>query len=304
MEHVVFASGLRFPEGPVAMSDGSLLVVELERATLTRIAPSGELSVIANLGGGPNGAAMGPDGHCYVCNNGGFAWLEDSTGLRPSGIAPDYVSGSIQRVNLATGATDVVYDRSALGILNGPNDLVFDRTGGFYFTDFGKIRARQQDRGAVFYARPDGSFIREVVFPLLTPNGIALSPDEKTLYVSETEPARVWAFDLAAPGVINPCPWPSPNGGRLLAGIGGYERLDSMAVDREGNVCVAAIVSGAIIIITPEGGCSQVKLPGIYATNICFGGPDLRKAYVTLSNSGLVIEVPWRTVGALPNFSI
>jgi len=68
------ASGLRFPEGPIAMDDGSIILVEIERGTLSRVSPDGEISVIADLGGGPNGAAIGPDGAVYVCNNGGFAW--------------------------------------------------------------------------------------------------------------------------------------------------------------------------------------------------------------------------------------
>ncbi|WP_342643184.1 SMP-30/gluconolactonase/LRE family protein [Rhodoligotrophos ferricapiens] len=303
MHFVDVASGLRFPEGPVAMADGSLLVVEIERGTLTRIGADGGQTVAAQLGGGPNGAALGPDGHCYVCNNGGFSWVEDRFGLRPQGISTDYERGSIQRVDLKTGRVETVYDSSDRGPLNGPNDLVFDAAGGFYFTDFGKIRQRHLDRGAVFYATADGSMIREVIFPLLTPNGIALSADETTLYVSETEPARVWVFDLEAPGQIRKQPWPSPNGGRLLAGFGGYERLDSMALDQDGNICVAAIVSGGIYVIGSGGAYRHVKLPGTYATNICFGGPDLRTAYVTLSSTGRVIALPWQTAGLRPNFS-
>ena len=68
------AHGLRFPEGPIAMPDGSVVLVEIERQTLSRVHPNGEVSVVAALGGGPNGAAIGPDGRCYVCNNGGFEW--------------------------------------------------------------------------------------------------------------------------------------------------------------------------------------------------------------------------------------
>ncbi|HTG10047.1 MAG TPA: SMP-30/gluconolactonase/LRE family protein, partial [Candidatus Eisenbacteria bacterium] len=63
-------SGLRFPEGPVAMPDGSVILVEIERRTLSRVTPDGKIHVIATLGGGPNGAAMGPGGKLYVTNNG------------------------------------------------------------------------------------------------------------------------------------------------------------------------------------------------------------------------------------------
>ena len=63
-------SGLRFPEGPIAMDDGSIILVEIARGTLSRVTPDGKVEVIADLGGGPNGAALGPDGAVYVCNNG------------------------------------------------------------------------------------------------------------------------------------------------------------------------------------------------------------------------------------------
>src|ERR1043165_8415348 len=70
------ASGLRFPEGPVAMPDGSIILVEIERRTLSRVTPDGKVHVIAKLGGGPNGAAMGADGKIYVTNNGGLKFVE------------------------------------------------------------------------------------------------------------------------------------------------------------------------------------------------------------------------------------
>src|SRR3546814_10846880 len=77
------------------------------------------------------------------------------------------------------------------------------------------------DRGGIFYARPDGSSIREVAFPMLQPNGIGLSPQEDVLYVAETVTGRLWAFDLDDPGEIRRQSWPSPNGGRLVASLPG-----------------------------------------------------------------------------------
>src|SRR6266545_3795448 len=89
--------GLRFPEGPIAMADGSVLVVEIEGGRLIRVMPDGEKQMAAHLGGGPNGAAIGPDGHCYICNNGGFTWRTDDGFTRPTGEAADYKGGCIQR---------------------------------------------------------------------------------------------------------------------------------------------------------------------------------------------------------------
>src|SRR5581483_9040404 len=96
------ATGLQFPEGPVAMADGSVVLVEIRRGTLTRVTPDGRRATIAELGGGPNGAAIGPDGAVYVCNNGGaWEWEPGDTHL-PAGPPPVYRGGSIQRVDLRT----------------------------------------------------------------------------------------------------------------------------------------------------------------------------------------------------------
>jgi gluconolactonase len=294
------ASGLRFPEGPIAMADGSVILVEIERGTLTRIGPDGAVSYVARPGGGPNGAAIGPDGRCYICNNGGFKWTSegDESGLRPIGQAEDYSGGRIEAIDLKTGAVEVLYHETDKGPLKGPNDLVMDGEGGFYFTDLGKVRAREQDRGAVYYARADGSHIREVVFPLFTPNGIGLSPDGRVLYVAETETARLWAFDLKGPGEIDKQPFPSPHGGRLIVGLGGYNRFDSLAVDADGNICVATLVNGGITIVSPDGASVRhIPMPERWATNICFGGPDQRTAYITLSSTGRLVSMPWERPG-------
>ena len=221
----VLASGLCFPEGPVAMRDGSVVLVEIERQTVSRVRPDGTVQAMAHTGGGPNGLAVGPDEAFYVCNNGGFAWRLEMGLFRPAMQASDYVSGRIERVDPKTGAVTVLYDRCGANKLNGPNDIVFDTHGGFYFTDLGKTRARDRDHGAIYYALADGSRIVEVAGHALTPNGIGLSPDGTVLYVAETEPARLWAFDIASPGVARKQGWPSPHGGRLIAGLGGYPAL-------------------------------------------------------------------------------
>ena len=144
------ATGLRFPEGPVAMPDGSVILVEIESQHLTRVKPGGAIERIAHLGGGPNGAAIGPDGRAYICNNGGLDWhLSAEHGIRPIGAASDYRTGRIECVDLASGKVDTLYEASDKHRLCGPNDIVFDRHGGFWFTDMGKARARDVDRGAV-----------------------------------------------------------------------------------------------------------------------------------------------------------
>jgi len=292
------AEGLAFPEGPVAMADGSVVLVEIAAGALTRIAADGTRNVVAHTGGGPNGAAIGPDGKCYIANNGGFDWHVEGTRRRPIAQARDYVTGRLERVDMATGATQWLYSSCGEVRLKGPNDLVIDRGGGIYFTDLGKVRAREMDRGAVYYAKPDGSSIVEVAYPMVTPNGIGLSPDEKTLYVAETEAARLWAFPIEAPGVVGKEPWPSPHGGRLVAGMGGYQRFDSLAVQADGRICVATLINGGITVISPDGRhVEHHPMPDPMTTNICFGGPDMKTAYITLAWTGKLVAAEWPSAG-------
>lgn len=298
------ASGLQFPEGPVAMSDGSVILVEIARGTLSRVTIDGRIQVLATLGGGPNGAAIGPDGAVYICNNGGFRYTSNLGGcLRPIGQAEDYSGGRIERVNLATGRIDRLFDQADGIALCGPNDLVFDAHGGFYFTDLGKVRELDMDRGGLFYAMPGAQGAHAVAHPAMTPNGVALSPDGQTLYYAETEGARVWAFEVTRPGEVRKLPWPSPQGARLVAASPGghYQRFDSMAVDALGNLLVATLLHGGITVISPDGHlCSHWPLPDQFTTNLCFGGQNLRTLYVTLSGSGRLIAIDDWPVPGLP----
>jgi gluconolactonase len=293
------ASGLRFPEGPVAMPDGSVILVEIERRTLSRVTADGKVRVIATLGGGPNGAALGPGNKIYVTNNGGLKFVERPGKLFPVAQANDYKTGSIQIVDPETGKFETLYDSCDGQRLRGPNDLVFDGAGGFWFTDLGKTRERDADRGAVYYAKADGSSIKEAIFPLERPNGIGLSPDERTLYVVETPTARCWSFRLSGPGEIE-----SANGpyrgekGAVVTGLGGYQMFDSLAVDSAGHVCVATLITGAVSDIWPDGSrVDQYTLPDMMVTNVCFGGKDLRTAFATLSMGGTLVSFEWPRPG-------
>ena len=303
----VIAEDLWFPEGPVWVGDGSLLVVEIRRRTLTRIWLDGRKKVVAELGGGPNGAAIGPDGYCYVCNNGGFGFKQRDDGRWVSdGQSADYLTGRIERVDIETGKFEVLYDKVGDMKIRGPNDIVCDAHGGLYFTDPGKTRHRDWDRGSVCYAKADGSMIQELFYPIHKPNGIGLSPDGKTLYVAETESTRLYAWDLKGPGEIA---FPSdaaarpPHRGRLVYGSSTYARFDSLALEANGNVCVGTLDTGGITIIDPATGAADfVPVPGdTHITNLCFGGPGLRKAYVTQSYAGRLVEIDWPRAG-LPVF--
>lgn len=290
------ASGLEFPEGPIAMPDGTVLLVEIKRGTLSRVHPDGRVEVVSTPGGGPNGAAIGPDGRCYICNNGGFEWHDVSGKLYPGDQPDNYSGGRIEAIDLNTGDVEVLYSDCNGEALKGPNDIVFDREGGFWFTDHGKNRPRDRDRTGVFYATTDGNSIQEVIFPLEAPNGIGLSPDEKTLYVAETPTGRLWAYDIESPGKLS--------GNRaMMAQLPDFHMFDSLAVDAEGNICVATLLNGGITVHSPDGqSVKLVPMDDRLTTNICFGGDNLKTAFITLSSTGKLVCCEWETAGLPLNF--
>jgi gluconolactonase len=297
----ILAHGLGFPEGPVAMPDGSVILTEIRNSRCSRVAADGAVSLFSATGGGPNGLAIGPDGAFYLCNNGGSRYVEGvSMGQGPH---PDYKHGSIQRLDARTGEPTTLYIECDGHKLSAPNDIVFDSQGGFYFTDLGKRYARHRDHGGVYYAQPDGSKITCLAYPMLSPNGCGLSPDGRILYVADTESARLWTFDVVGPGAIAKPAGHAPHSGRAIGGAPAPARFDSLAVLQNGNIAVATLTTGKITEFSPSGAVvREVAMPDIYPTNICFGGPDMRTAYITLSDQGQLGTMQWPEPGLKLNF--
>ena len=134
-------------------------------------------------------------------------------------------------------------------------------------------------------------------------NGVGLSPDEGTVYVAETQTGRLWGFEIDSPGKIRKRDWPSPHGGFLVGQTQGFRNFDSLAVDSEGNICVATLMDGGITVIAPDG-CSveHIGMNDPYVTNICFGGENLKTAYITMSFAGKLAKCDWPRAGLPLNF--
>ena len=308
-ELIEIASGLRFPEGPMAMPDGTVVLVEMFGPRITRVHPDGTKETVAEIAGGPNGLAVGPDGAWYLCNNGGCFTPVDMAGMMfPGPFDPaQYIGGRIQKVDPSTGAVTDLYTECDGRPLRAPNDIVFDAHGGFWFTDHG-IRdgaARTSDLTSIYYAKADGSFIAEIVHPVEAPNGIGLSPDGAWVYWAETFNGRVMRRPVTAPGVIQPAgpldDW------ACLAGLVGYQLLDSLAVDGEGNVCVATLANGGITVISADGSSVEHIATGDpLTTNICFadddGSGEYRTAYITASATGKLLKMRWPHRGLRLNY--
>lgn len=273
MAHTVVATGLQFPEGPTFDRDGNLYITEIQGGQISRIAAGGTVAVFAETGGGPNGAAFGPDGDLYVCNNGGDepGWVER--------IAPD---GTITRLFSEVDGRP----------LTSPNDLAFDAHGNFYFTDPvpGRPEPGAPQAGSVCFADGEGN-VKRLVTDFAFPNGIGVTDDGKTLIVAESMTFKLHAFEIREPGVLG-----EP---REFGFLGDGNIPDGFAFDEAGNVLCCGFRSSQIHVFPPGGGekIATIDFDDDRVTNVCFGGPDFSTLFVTESGSGRVVSLQWERPG-------
>ncbi|GAC1661653.1 MAG: SMP-30/gluconolactonase/LRE family protein [Acidobacteriaceae bacterium] len=321
----VVSSGLDYPEGPVMLADGSVLIVEVKGGTVKKVnVQSGAVTLLSSPGGGCNGAALGPDGKVYICNDGGFSYMPiPANGYTlnvPTFPAAGYTSGSIQRLDLATNQIETLFTKDANGVpLSSPDDLVFDSSGGFWFTDWGKLRPgstplspRTRELTHVYYVDQALSPPKPLIPFRSAPNGIAISPDDRRLYIAETYAREVSYWELTGPGVLKPNPLTVDGSYFLTGDIPLQGTLDSMAVDAEGNLYLATMLPhglqinscGGITVISPEGKVLEfieLTIPGHpldpFPSNLCFGGADRKTAYITMGGTGLLVSCQMRIAG-------
>ena len=237
-------------EGPSVGPDGSIYAVNIRQdGTIAHVTPQGRTSVFLTLPEGSvgNGIRFGDRNTFYVA---------------------DFKKHNVLKVDVRTKQVSVhAHDDT----MNQPNDLAITRRGHIYCSD----PKWSDSTGRIWLVRPDGRTER-VADKLGSTNGIEISPDERTLYVNESFQRNVWAFDLKPDGSLA--------NKRLLIHFdtGG---MDGMRCDTRGNLYVTRYGLGQIDVVSPTGKLVRsVKTRGLKTSNIAFGGPDGKTAYVTLQD--------------------
>ncbi len=262
----------KFTEGPCWDGTDTLYFSDIPNNRIMKLLPDGRFSVFREPSDAANGLMFDSEGNLISCDGGSRrVTMLDRDGTVKAVLAEQYDGKR----------------------LNSPNDLVIDSKGGIYFTDprFGSQDGVEQDKEAVYYRRPDGTLVR-VIDDMVKPNGVILSPDEKTLYVGDSAREYIRAYDVQPDGTVT-------NGrdfGRLPPLIrSGRERsngADGLAMDVEGNLYVAA--SSGIEVFDKNGNhLGVIEVPETPA-NCTFGGTDYKTMFITARTSlyRLRLKVP------------
>ncbi len=247
--------GFQFVEGPAKTPDGSIYFTDIPAESIMRLSTDGKIDVFLRPSLHANGLMYGGEGRLLACQ----------------------MDGQLAAIDLESKEVTVLTKEFEETRFNACNDLVIDRAGGIYFTD-PRFRAPDpwpQGKEAFYYRDPKGVVTR-LGDDLQAPNGIALSPDEKTLYVIPSMQAEMMAYPVVSPGKLGP--------GRLLCRLqqkgsrtdGGG---DGLAVDSRGNLYITSATG--VQVVSPEGNAlGTIEVPEQPA-NCAFGGPELKTLFIT-----------------------
>ena len=290
-EGVAVAAGVAFLEGPAAHADGRVFFSDIVNNRLLCFDPrTKQTSVWRSDSGRTNGTLFDAQGRLLCCEGNEFG--------------PNDGRRRITRTQLETGAVEVLTDHYEGARYNAPNDIAALSNGQIFFTDpcYGDRATMFMPHESVYRIDPSGQVTRLISQPdIQRPNGIAVSPDEKTLYVIDSCPIvggsrKIWAFDLSPQGTVS--------NQRLIFDFAPGRGGDGMAVDQAGNLYIAAgiarprgphegtTVPPGIYIIAPRGELlGRIPIPEDVLTNVTFGGDDLRTLYITAGKTLFTIRV-------------
>lgn len=284
------AAVIAFTEGPAADADGCVYFSDIINSRIMKLSADGQVSLLRADSGRTNGNLFDQQGRLVSCEGAEFG---------PGGRR------RIVRTDMKTGEVTVLTERYQGKRYNAPNDLAIDSKGRIYFTDpcYGCDRSQlEMDAEGVYRIELDGSVTRVLEQPAIQrPNGIAISPDDRTLHLVDSKPdpggnRKIWAFDIAGDGRLA--------NQRVVYDFAPGRGGDGMRVDVEGNLWIAAGVNRVrregettdvptgIYVITPAGKLlGRIPIPEDTVTNLAFGGPRKKTLYVTAGKSLFKIPV-------------
>jgi gluconolactonase len=254
-----------FLEGPSFDRAGNLLVVDIPHGRVLRVSPQGEWSVVTEYDGWPNGLKIHRDGRIFIADHRrGIMQLDPATGT----VTP--VLGEVRREGF-----------------KGTNDLIFAANGDLYFTDQGQT-GLQDPSGRVYRLRADGQ-VDCLLQNVPSPNGLALSPDEKALFLAVTRANQIWRLPLHPDGTTSKV-------AAFITLSGGLAGPDGVAIDEQGGLAVAHCGLGTVWLFDRLGEPRYRirSCEGISTTNLAFGGTNNRSLFITESDTGTILraEVP------------
>lgn len=258
-----------FLEGPCIDRNGDLLVSDIPFGRVFRVNADGEFDVIAEFDGEPNGLTLHKDGTLYIA---------------------DHKNGLLS-LDPTTGKHDVVLNRIRREGFKGLNDAIFDLDGNLYFTDQGQT-GMHDPTGRIYRLRPGGE-IDLLVDTIPSPNGMAISPDGRMLYVAVTRANQVWRLPLHADGSTTKV-------NVFLNLSGGLTGPDGLAMDEDGNLAVCHCGLGTVWIFSPLGEpLYRIRTKtGLDATAACYGGAENKTLFITESSTGSILKVDLPVAGA------
>lgn len=257
--------GFNGTEGPIALPDGNFAFTETQANRITRIAPDGSITTFLENSNGSNGLAINPDGDIYAVQ------------VKDPQVGIVYPAHSAR----------VLAARFEGAPFGRPNDIVLDRKGGVYFTDSGvnppapgaapaPQPAEKPAKPAVYHIYSEGALTR-LAADIERPNGIQLSPDEKTLYVANTFGEYVLAYDILGDGKVGPRRNFAKLEGFRKTDTGGTSGADGLAVDAAGRVYVAS--TAGIQVFSNKGEALGIIALPKSPQNIAFAGPGKKTLY-------------------------
>jgi len=254
-------------EGPSFDREGNLLVVNVSYGQVFKIAPSGDVTLLAEYDGEPNGLKIHKDGRIFIA---------------------DHRLGLVQ-LDPHSGKTSVVVGSALHEPFKGLNDLVFNSVGDLYFTDQGESDLHHPD-GRVWVLRASGH-VQLVIDRLPSPNGIVVTPDDRFLYVAVTRANAIWRVPLRRDGTLGRV----GNWIQLSGGAG----PDGMALDESGGIAVAHAGMGSVWLFDHRGRpVAEIPAPkGLMTTNVAFGGPQRHTLYITEADTRSILRAELPVAG-------